>query len=726
MVDREITAISNAHSLIGQQLKEEYFQNFVGSKKSRLELAVASLNDVSERLRRVQSALADPLWVVLLGRFSAGKSSLINAFFACFNGKSMRNTGLSPTDKQATVLLHESCNTGLLAGHAGVVQVEGISLIVQQHKEENLRPVLLVDTPGLLDDEGIDEALMEFVGHADVVLHCMTPDAQLVTADRNLLEKRRKYFPSQVYYVVVTKGDLHYRDKDGNFSESEWEKNLALLASRYAEFTKENLDLRPEAQTRTVMVVDSISGQNVKELLSRLLLLAEDCIGGVPRVREPVVRERLGYVCARTVDTVLDPVIALTQSFAEGADEAQELLAKERKAFETHILPPIQKILQLELRALKSELFPAEISKRAAARLGIESLLDTREQYRIGGPHFLNFLHAELLNEIRDWVENLNSLPVRRAIEARENTHNRNYRDSRKNMEKDAFPQYAKSFPRMLFGRRLQSLLRFQRIEDLPLDIEVEVSGRMGREDDGIHDREAERIEGSATLSIEGQKAILEQEAVKKSLDDCLSEGLDLIIANAKTDSETSVIVKLRGRACEELRRAAASYGEYANQFKARVKELDEQLQNTIARVNDTECAQVEDVAARLMQFFETCVNLVRGSLIENGLQVHLQDDDDAMWDEEKKCLDERTSTVLEKTFAGPLKVQLELLTTQIEKELRRLVEHFQELEKDIDDWIFPDVAELNEAKVKLKQAAKDWSSAFLDSVIDHAQRAWH
>ena len=157
MVDREITAISNAHSLIGQQLKEEYFQNFVGSKKSRLELAVASLNDVSERLRRVQSALADPLWVVLLGRFSAGKSSLINAFFACFNGKSMRNTGLSPTDKQATVLLHESCNTGLLAGHAGVVQVEGISLIVQQHKEENLRPVLLVDTPGLLDDEGIDE-----------------------------------------------------------------------------------------------------------------------------------------------------------------------------------------------------------------------------------------------------------------------------------------------------------------------------------------------------------------------------------------------------------------------------------------------------------------------------------------------------------------------------------------------------------------------------------------
>ncbi|MFH0983885.1 MAG: GTPase [Planctomycetota bacterium] len=353
MFDKLILEISDIHGRLEEELGSAYFDAFTAGKKAMHETTLKELHTLRLRLNQIHQALGDPLWVVLLGRFSSGKSTLINAFFKGSGCGKMRETGLFPTDRQATAVLHESCRTGLLASNSSVVQVEGLGLLVQEHKDDRLRPLLLMDTPGLLDDKVIDDALMEFVAHADVVLHCMTGDATFLIPDCRLLEKRRKHFPSQVYNVVVTKADLHYKDESGHYSEELWLTNRVQLDARYAKETRENLDHSANAKTRRAWVVDSISGLHVEDLLSFLLKLAVDQEEDIPRVRVPIARERFSYVCSVTREKVIAPILECLEDSRASISDARQRLTEGLEHYRHNVLAPTREVLLLGIQSLR-------------------------------------------------------------------------------------------------------------------------------------------------------------------------------------------------------------------------------------------------------------------------------------------------------------------------------------------------------------------------------------
>ncbi len=705
MLERYIKIIFDIHRDIQNVMEAPYFDHYIGSKKASLESAARSLEMMRERLDFVERSLTDPLWVVLLGRFSAGKSSLINAFFQnCGCAEALRNTGLTPTDKQATIIAHENSKTGLLNGESGVIIVDGLAVLLQPHKVERLAPLLLVDTPGLLDEQETDDKLMEFVGHADVVLHCMTPDAQLVTADRKLLEKRRRYFPSQIYQIIITKGDLHYRDDAGHYSDEEWRKNLALLEARYAGFTHENLDLRNEARTRKVSVIDSKTGMNIDKVLSEILALALDKTDGVPRVRDPIVRNRLGYICTRAIDTVIKPVgTCVTHSIID-IDTAKGQLATNSHQFITKSLDLMRKVLQLKIKNL-SAVLPQGMESKYAQILGVERFTGPSETNPLMGPTVLNMLYTNLRANIAVWANRSDeAIPVFSAINDRRRLLEGDYSVSRKNMRFNTLPYFEAWFGTATSGQRLKVLLKFDSLAALPLEpnmVPVSEHGGDGK-----------------SLSFEEQEKLFQDESVRAHVRAYFSEGLGIVASSAGIGSGNNAVGELKNNICKELSNVIRKTKEnidYIGTQEQKLKEQTQSIRDVIALEN---ASQVSDTIGAIRDRCSGTADLIRGNLYERGISLTLDGDlKDTSWQDDEDQLKCKLAESVERRFNVPICAQLEILRSSTVAILNDFIRDLEELESRINEWIIPNQGDLDRNKTRLEDEVGNWTSPFVNAL---------
>jgi len=696
MFDRLVTEISDIHGRLDTEMSSDHFGTFVGSNHTCLESCSNRLVDVRSRLSRVQKALADPLWVVLLGRFSAGKSTLINAILKQCGGEQMRTTGLGPTDKQATVILHQSARTGLLPSAAGAAQVEGLSLILQYHNLDRLRPVFLVDTPGLLDEQEIDDALMEFVGYADIVLHCMTPDAELIRPDQELLEKRRKYFPSQSYHIVITKAEMHCVDNNRTFSETEWAKNLEQLSTRYSTLAKENLDLRNEAITRRVWLVDSITGRGIPQLVLQLLQFGSDRVGDVPRVREPVVRERFSYVCTITSRCVLTPLLECVRRSRGVLSEAKKHLGTQIQEWERTTLTANRDILRLEVQSLQISAIPPRIDEHIAGSLGLLSFLDPDEPAGSLPLFLVNYLEQMFMSKVQQWRGSIQGLGAIVDISKHHKFHRENSAFARKHLEDNAIPEYCRWFSSAKFGTKLRSLLQFESPTSLLAD--------------NHYPTPAERDHGEERQSPEP----LNCDTIEQALKLAFERGMGAVIEHAHSTAPDTMASAL----CQKVRDSlAARRSRYATLVDALRTAQDgpafDHVRQIVEAVSRCVAPKINTTVGAMRFALETSLANVRGGLAEKGVTVTLDSGPDSAWKETEQEIQQKVSEDIDEKLRKPGQHALHRLVSQSGSEIETLARDLQAREVDIPAQMALNIVQLENSQKNLLTSFDDWCRTF-------------
>lgn len=161
-------------------------------------------------------------FVLVLGNYSSGKSTLINDFV----GYPVQNTGQAPTDDSFTVITGENSDNSSEHDHSPLYEKSGHSLfhdpkypfeILRKHGEtlashfklkvlpsEALKGLAIIDTPGMLDsttekDRGYDyqEVIGDLASAADVVLVLF--DAHKAGTLKEAYKSLRDTLPEKVF-----------------------------------------------------------------------------------------------------------------------------------------------------------------------------------------------------------------------------------------------------------------------------------------------------------------------------------------------------------------------------------------------------------------------------------------------------------------------------------------------------------------------------------------------
>ncbi|MEZ5325525.1 MAG: GTPase [Verrucomicrobiales bacterium] len=179
-------------------------------------------------LRRLERSLNQYLsrtgqqltYVGLLGHFSAGKSSTINALL---EGAGERATGQHPTDRAVTLITHPQNAQDLIGMHRrGEVEV-GAAL--QEH--DLLRDVVLVDTPGSGDPLIVEEMVRDFLPICDHLVYVFSAAVPLDTTDLPILQKAHSELPFIPMQFVVTRADEFRKDHLAPLTDSNFDHQAA-------------------------------------------------------------------------------------------------------------------------------------------------------------------------------------------------------------------------------------------------------------------------------------------------------------------------------------------------------------------------------------------------------------------------------------------------------------------------------------------------------------------
>lgn len=235
---------------------------------SQLEKIVYSIND----LRSHKQGLA---FVGLLGHFTAGKSSLINAIVG--NVK-QRKADRNPTDKTITLICHPN-NLAQLRENS-FTSIDGISIDAGP-AIELLKDIVLVDTPGLGNMTAEHDMAEKFLHLCHVIIVAIDGRVPLADTTGNLalLDKAVNRLGDVPKIFAVTKAVEFLNSRKGDF-DTNWDQAAAddfwagvkgrmSGDSRFVGATK-RIDAIP------VVFVDSIDGYNVTKLVDMFVPIIED------------------------------------------------------------------------------------------------------------------------------------------------------------------------------------------------------------------------------------------------------------------------------------------------------------------------------------------------------------------------------------------------------------------------------------------------------------------
>jgi predicted GTPase len=224
-----------------------------------------SLEQYAER----QAALT---YIGLVGHFSSGKSSLINAVLGLnADSGSARPTGLHPTDKWITLLTHGDNAEALVAG-AGI---GSMTIRIQTIASDFLKHLVLADSPGTGDPHLIEEMARDFLPMCDLVLFLFSAASPLDETDLPTLRELHKRLPFIPMLFVVTRADELRKDKvvqlsEDNFDRSKASEFLAEAISRISRILGNN-----QYSPSDFLLVDNVTGFGIEALKLELMRRAD-------------------------------------------------------------------------------------------------------------------------------------------------------------------------------------------------------------------------------------------------------------------------------------------------------------------------------------------------------------------------------------------------------------------------------------------------------------------
>jgi len=233
-----------------------------------LEKAVASIPD----LRNHQIGLA---FVGMLGHFTSGKSTLINALL---NNPSLRTPDQHPTDTAITLICHPDAYEELQGNT--FTSIDGININAGPEMPF-LNNIVLVDTPGLGNTEAEHELTERFLHLCHVIV--ITIDGRVPFADTKanfqLLDKAINKLISVPKIFVITKSDVFLSHRTGNYT-THWEKQradefLVGVKSRMVSDPRFS-DKRQLIDDIPVVFVDSIDKYNINNVINLITPITKD------------------------------------------------------------------------------------------------------------------------------------------------------------------------------------------------------------------------------------------------------------------------------------------------------------------------------------------------------------------------------------------------------------------------------------------------------------------
>ena len=312
---------------------------------SRLEKVVCSIDD----LRSHQHGLA---FVGLLGHFSAGKSTMINAIVG---DPGQREAYPNPTDKTITLICHPRNIADLRENP--FTSIDGVT-IEAGPSIELLENIVLVDTPGLGNLAAEHDMAERFLHLCHVIV--VTIDGQVPLADTagnlSLLDKIINKLGDVPKIFAVTKSVQFLSDRKGDFA-THWNQTAAdnFWAGVTSRLTSDARFSRAGTSIDDIPVifVDSIDGYNIGALIEKFVPITQDA-SQRPRTYDAQVKYvvQIALEAIKVFNAYLQDRLANLSSLHSQArtkaDEARNMLARRQDAVLSAIVTATTKIDTLQ------------------------------------------------------------------------------------------------------------------------------------------------------------------------------------------------------------------------------------------------------------------------------------------------------------------------------------------------------------------------------------------
>lgn len=401
---------------------------------SQLEKIVYSIND----LRSHKHGLA---FVGMLGHFTAGKSSMINAIVG---DPEQRRADRNPTDKTITLICHPK-NVAQLRENS-FTSIDGISIDVGP-SIELLKDIVLVDTPGLGNEAAEHDMSERFLHLCHVIIVAIDGRVPLADTAGNLalLDKAVNRLGDVPKIFAVTKAVEFLRDRKGDF-DTDWDQHAAdnFWAGVKSRMTSDSrfVGASKSIDDVPVVFVDSIDNYNISTLIDMFVPIIQD-----ESQRPRTYTAQVKYVVQISLESIkvfnaylnerLENLRSLHSQAKTKADEAKSMLSRRQDSVINAVVTATKKIDELQQSAdisqrllmvpEPSELllrdrygeFHAAINNvenhlRDVERQATNSLRESAKQHTVG--HFRLFFcvkkefpSEELLRQSTEVVSNLRS-----------------------------------------------------------------------------------------------------------------------------------------------------------------------------------------------------------------------------------------------------------------------------------------------------------------------------
>ena len=310
-----------------------------------LEKVVCSLGD----LRSHKHGLA---FVGMLGHFTSGKSSMINAIVG---DSGQRMADRNPTDKTITLICHPK-NIAQLRENS-FTSIDGISIDAGP-SIELLKNIVLVDTPGLGNEAAEHDMAERFLHLCHVIIVAIDGRVPLADTAGNLalLDKAINKLGDVPKIFAVTKAVEFLSDRRGDF-DTDWDqaaadkfwtgvKSRMTSDSRFVGASKSIDDI-------PVVFVDSIDGYNISTLIDMFVPIIQD-ESQRPRTYDAQVK----YVVQIALEAMkvfnaylnerLENLSSLHSQAKTKADEAKSMLSRRQDSVLNAIVTATAKIDELQ------------------------------------------------------------------------------------------------------------------------------------------------------------------------------------------------------------------------------------------------------------------------------------------------------------------------------------------------------------------------------------------